>query len=96
LPNPKDGGPDHVLSGDINDGIQTLLAELYPDLKIWIIGGADIYMQTLSHCDNIYLTHIPGNYECDTTVPIHRYLSICTQMAKKEQDGLTFSIWRKM
>ena len=96
LPNPKDGGPDHVLSGDINDGIQNLLPELYPNLKIWVIGGANLYRQTLSHCDNIYLTHIPGNYECDTFVEMRKHLVGYAKMAKKEQDGLTFSIWRKM
>lgn len=96
FPPPKDGGPDHVLSGDTIHGIRTLLAHLYPDLKIWIIGGANIYKQTLSHCANIYLTHIPGDYDCDTFVPINEYLSGYAKLANKKQDGLTFSIWRKM
>lgn len=96
FPHPKDGGPDHVLNGDLNSGIQTLLTELYPNLKIWIIGGADIYNQTLSQCDNIYLTHIPGDYNCDNFVALNRHLVGYAEMAKKEQDGLIFSIWRRV
>lgn len=96
FPSPTDGGPDHVFSGDINECIQTLLTELYPNLKIWIIGGADLYSQTLSQCDNIYLTHIPGDYNCDNFVALDLHLIGYTEMDKKEQDGLTFSIWRKI
>jgi dihydrofolate reductase len=97
LPHPKEGGPDHVLSGELSEGgVRTLLKELYPDLKIWIIGGANIYEQTLSACDNIYLTHIPGDYECDTFVSLDKHLSGFVRAAKKEQDGLTFSIWKRI
>jgi dihydrofolate reductase len=96
FPDQKDGGPDHVLFGDVQQSIQTFLTELYPNLKIWIIGGADLYSQTLSQCDNIYLTHIPGDYNCDNFVELNRHLDGYTEMDKKEQDGLTFSIWRRM
>lgn len=95
FPHPKDGGPDHVLTGELS-GVKTLLKDLYPDLKIWIIGGANIYEQSLSTCDNIYLTHIPGDYECDTFVSLDKHLSRFIEVAKKEQGGLTFSIWRKV
>lgn len=98
FPHPNDGGPDHVLSGNITEGkgIHILLNELYPDLKIWIIGGADIYKQTLHLCHNIYLTHIPGDYQCDTFIPMKEYLSDYTEMSAREQDGLSFSIWSKL
>lgn len=95
FPHPKDGGPDHVLTGELSS-VKTLLKDLYPDLKIWIIGGANIYEHILSTCDNIYLTHIPGDYECDTFVSLDKHLSGFVQAAKKEQDGLTFSIWKRI
>lgn len=95
FPHPKDGGPDHVLTGELS-GVKTLLKDLYPDLKIWIIGGANIYEQSLSTCDNIYLTRIPGDYECDTFVSLDKHLSGFVQAAKKEQDRLTFSIWKRI
>lgn len=88
------GNPDGIYYGEMSKLLQVLKME-YPDLKIWIIGGADIYKQALHFCDNIYLTHIPGNYECDTFVPMKEYINGYIELAKKERDGLTFSIWRK-
>jgi dihydrofolate reductase len=101
FPHPKDGGPDHVLSSakgvvGLGVGIRTLMSDLYPGLKVWIIGGADIYEQTLPTCDNIYLTHIPGDYECDTFVSFDKHLSRFIEVAKKEQDGLTFRICKRV
>jgi dihydrofolate reductase len=96
FPHPKDGGPDHVLSGDLLEGIQVLITELYPDSKIWIIGGADIYRQSMIICDNIYVTKFPSDYDCDTFVPMDKHLVGYIEMAKKEQGGLTFSIWSRV
>jgi dihydrofolate reductase len=89
------GAPDGKYYGEMTNLIQMIKME-YPDLKTWIIGGADIYKQALPFCDNIYVTKVPGDYKCDTFVPIQEYLVGYAKMAKKEQDGLEFSIWRKM
>lgn len=89
-----DGNPDNVYSGDIKELIRMIRAQY--DKKIWIIGGADIYKQSLHMCENIYLTHVKGDYDCDAFVPLDKYLSGYVSMAKKEQDGLTFSIWSRV
>lgn len=89
-----EGTPDGKYFGDMNTLIQMIKTE-YPNIKIWIIGGSDIFKQTLHLCDNIYLTHIPGNYDCDTFVPMKKYINGYIELARKEQHGLTFSIWRK-
>lgn len=39
------------------------------DRKIFIIGGADIFSQTISLVDNIYLTRIHHQFECDSYFP---------------------------
>jgi dihydrofolate reductase len=88
------GDPDSVYYGTMFDLVRSL-KEKYPDLKIWIIGGADIYRQTMDMCDNIYVTKFPGDYECDTFVPMNKHLIGYTEMAKKVQGGLTFSIWSR-
>ena len=90
-----EGNPDAVYYGEIR-ALIAMLGRDYPDLDIWIIGGADIYRQSMGYCDNIYVTRIPGDYECDTFVPMNNYLLGYVEAAKKEQDGLTFSIWKKI
>lgn len=89
-----EGNYDGKYFGEMTKLIQLLKLE-YPDLKTWIIGGADLYKQSLPFCDNIYITKVSGTYDCDTFVPINDYLIGYNEMAKKKQDGLTFSIWKR-
>jgi len=89
------GTPDSIYFGEISKLINMLKRE-YPDLKIWIIGGGDIYKQALTYCDNIYVTKFGGDYECDTFVDMKEYLTGYIEMATKEQDGLKFSIWSRI
>jgi dihydrofolate reductase len=89
------GTPDGVYYGEISKLVQMLKME-YPDLKIWIIGGADIYKQALPFCDNIYVTKFPGTYNCDAFVPMKEYLVHYKKMAVKTVKGLEFSIWSRI
>lgn len=89
------GNADCIYYGEIRN-LVSMVKRDYPDLKIWIIGGADIYRQALPFCDNIYITKFPGNYNCDTFVQMDKYLRGYVKLAKKEQEGLEFSIWSKL
>lgn len=88
------GNPDGVYFGDIGKLIQMVKKD-YPDLKLWIIGGADIYKQALPFCDNIYVTKFKRVYNCDTFVPMNDFLVDYTRMASKTVKDLEFSIWSR-
>lgn len=90
-----EGEPDSVYSGDLDKLIKMLRLE-YPDLKIWIIGGAELYKQALPLCDSIFVTKFKGVYGCDTHVPMDEYLMGYTNMATKTVKDLEFTIWRKI
>jgi dihydrofolate reductase len=60
-----EGNPDRVEKGEMAEIISTLVCK-YPDLHIFVIGGANIYRQALPFCDKIYVTRIKGSYKCDT------------------------------
>lgn len=36
---------------------------------VWIIGGAELFREFVGLADEIYLSHIAGNYECDQFFP---------------------------
>lgn len=59
------GDPDIVINGNMDEILETLIAK-YPALKIWVIGGANIYRQALPYCDKLYITMIKNAYKCDT------------------------------
>jgi dihydrofolate reductase len=60
-------GPDYVTSGDIGQIIERV-KEKYQNNTIWIIGGADIYEQSMQYCDKLYLTVFNRHYEHDKSI----------------------------
>lgn len=62
------------------------LAELVKDdgRDIFVIGGADIIEQSLPMIEKIYLTRIPGTYECDTTIDIDNFLKHFTLVGTRD------------
>ena len=60
-----EGDPDVWYAGDMKMILEEL-QEDYPDLHIFVIGGANIYRQALPYCDKLYVTNIKGVYKCDT------------------------------
>lgn len=46
-----------------------MLQHFETDKTIWIAGGAEIYRQTLEHCDELLLTRVHRTVEGDTFFP---------------------------
>jgi dihydrofolate reductase len=88
------GNPHYVRSGNIEDIIYEM-QDIYLDLKIWFIGGAEIYRQAIQFCDRIYVTKINGMYACDTFVNIGEILRSFEETEKEIKEELTFSVWSK-
>ena len=61
-------------SGDVQV-ILKHLAELYPDKSIFVIGGASIINQAIGVYDKIYVTKIPGSYDCDVVIDLDALLN---------------------
>lgn len=40
-----------------------------PDTDIWVIGGAELFKMALAYCDELYLTHVTGDFGCDRFFP---------------------------
>lgn len=62
--------PDGVLRASSLDDALTL-AEPSGDREIFVIGGAGVFKEALSHpdCDTLYITEILKTFECDTFLP---------------------------
>jgi dihydrofolate reductase len=86
---------DHYISGDLELSIRKL-AEEYPSLIIWIIGGPSIIKQTLSIIDEFYLSRIPGNYECDTHLDLQAIEDNFSLTLQEVHPEVTFQIWKKI
>lgn len=61
-------GPNMILKRSEVDKYLKLFTDIEKD--VWIIGGARLLSSTLHLCDEIWLSRISGDYNCDTRVTI--------------------------
>ena len=87
-------GANHYISGDLNKSVK-LIEKEYPSLITWIIGGPKIIDQTLDIIDEFYLSRIPGNYNCDTYLPLHKIEDQFSLNWQHIEDNVVFQIWKK-
>ena len=59
-------GTQGTYGGDVGRILDMLKNHRYPDLYIWVIGGANLYRQALPYCDKLYITQMKKSYKCDT------------------------------
>ncbi|AGH96252.1 dihydrofolate reductase [Pseudobdellovibrio exovorus] len=72
------------------------LTEEWPE-EVMIIGGGEIYKQSLPDVDFIYITRIPGVYEGDTfySLKIPSEFMIAYSQFSEATPGLRYEIWSK-
>lgn len=78
------------------DDIPAYIAAL--DTDLWVIGGGQIFAQTLEAADELYLTRVEGDFDCDVLFPPFEHLFRRVQVGKPQQEnGITFrfEIWRR-
>ena len=74
----------------------TLCNTYYNTYKIWIIGGENLYKESINHpqCKYIYLTKIYNKYECDKFFPtIHPKFKILTISKFNSENGIYFRFY---
>jgi dihydrofolate reductase len=87
-------GADNYISGDLNLSVQRI-ADEYPSLITWVIGGPNIIEQTLGVIDEFYISRIPGEYNCDTHLPLKKIETLFELQFEEVHEEVTFQIWRK-
>lgn len=87
-------GAHDYIETQINEQIK--LINNLTDEPVWIIGGASIIEQTLGIIDRFYLSRIPGDYNCDTFLPLGKIKSLFKCVHTEMHDNIKFEIWEKI
>ena len=87
-------GADKYISGDLNLSVKRI-AEEFPSLITWVIGGPNIIEQTLGVIDEFYISRIPGDYNCDTHLPIRKIDTLFKVKWEEEHPEVKFQIMEK-
>lgn len=76
--------PGFELVADIDEYLRTAAED------VWIIGGAGLYGSTLQFCDELYLTHVAGDFDCDRFFPEYPDFRLAERTPDREQNGYKF------
>ena len=88
-------GADGYISGDLNAELKELEATC-PGLIIWVIGGPNIVEQCLGVIDEFYISRIPGEYNCDTFLPLNKINTLFElDHLEGDPEEVIFQIWKK-
>jgi dihydrofolate reductase len=67
------------------------IAETFSTKHIWIIGGADLLMQTKDLCDEMWIAHRKGAYFTDVRIDMHRYMASTRIMSSEPNEKRTIN-----
>ena len=87
-------GADGYISGELTSSVAKI-AEDHPGLITWVIGGPNIIEQTLGVIDEFYLSRIPGDYDCDTHLPLDKIKEKFTMRSADDHPEVRFEVWEK-
>jgi dihydrofolate reductase len=58
---------------------------------IWVIGGAGIYASSIKYADELYLTIVSGNFNCDKFFPEYKDFKVNVKEPEITDNGFTFN-----
>jgi len=72
-----------------------LLNLKHKELTTWIIGGPNIINQTIDLIEEFYLSRIPGDFNCDTHLPLEKIKEKFTLRSAEDHPEVRFEIWER-
>lgn len=61
----------------------------------WIIGGPNLVEQCLGIIDEFYISRIPGDWNCDTHLPVGKINTLFEKTWDEVHPEVTFEVWKK-
>jgi len=83
------------LSGDTIEQIKTLQKQ-FPNRKVLIIGGRELYESTEPIIERVYLTRMKGAWFTDTRIDLDKYLACFRIKAVRPGNNCTYEIWDRV
>ena len=80
----------------VSDGLQHLFLRLPKEKaeNIFVIGGGEVFKEAVKSpfCQKLFLTHIRGDFKCDTFFPEFRnHFELADSSPEQEENGIKFN-----
>jgi len=83
------------LSGDTVEQVKKL-QEQFPNRKVFVIGGRELYEVTESIVERVYLTRMKGAWFTDTRIDLEKYLACFRIKTVRPGTNCTYEIWDRV
>ncbi|MFA6992259.1 MAG: dihydrofolate reductase [Candidatus Gracilibacteria bacterium] len=81
---------DATICGSIEEAIRLCEENDYVE-KIFFIGGAEVFTQSLEYTDGLYVTQIKKDFKCDKFFPeIPEYFDDVKKLGEMEESGISY------
>jgi dihydrofolate reductase len=78
---------------EVYSSIDAALAA-HADEDIFVIGGGEIYRQTIDRADTLYITHIDREVEGDTVFPTID-TAVWHEVSREDHEGFAFVVYKR-
>ncbi len=79
----------------VNDVI-SFLQNFPKEEELWVVGGATIYKFSLPYADNLYITHVDGEYEGDAYFPKFDLENDFKLISSRISNNLNFAVYERV
>ena len=83
------------LSGDTVEQVKKL-QEQFPNRKVFVIGGRELYEATEPDVERVYLTRMKGAWFTDTRIDLEKYLACFRIKTVRPGTNCTYEIWDRV
>ena len=83
------------LYGDTVEQVKTLHSQ-FPNRKVFIIGGKELYETTEPVVERVYLTRMKGAWFTDTRIDLDKYLACFRIKTVRPGNNCTYEIWDRV
>jgi dihydrofolate reductase len=80
---------------EVYNNLENLLESFDMAEEVFVIGGSEIYKNTLKLADRLYISHVKGKYIGDAYFPMIDYRG-WSVIEEKDFDKFTFKIYEKI
>ena len=86
-----------IVNGEVVASVDQALAK-NRDQDLWVIGGEQVYAETITIADELYITRVEGDFRCDRFYPTIPADFSCIFISEpRQENGLTyrFEVYKK-
>lgn len=83
--NPNFQAEDIVVCNSLDEALEKAKGNTF------IIGGGEIFKQTILRADKLFLTLVKGDFECDTFFPDYSFFTKETFIGAGEENGIKYN-----